>query len=123
MTRRLERDLQIQCRDYLNLVHPDLLWWMVPNGGFALTPRAASLMKAMGLRAGVCDLGMILPPNGRYAAIELKALGSYPTAGQRAFIARAEAAGALCAVVRSLDSLAETLASWGIVGARGRIAA
>jgi hypothetical protein len=62
---------------------------------------------------GVSDVLGLLPPSGRFLAIECKRKGGRVRPKQRAFLANVEAAGGLAVVVQSIDELAAALAPIG----------
>jgi len=74
-------------------IKDERLLFHVPNGG-KRNFREACRFKAQGVRAGVCDL-ILLIPRGRYPAmlLELKVGKNKPTAEQRSFMAICAEAG------------------------------
>jgi hypothetical protein len=55
--------------------------------------------------AGCADILGLLPPRGRFLAVEVKSAAGRIRAAQRAFLANVAEAGGLALVVRSLDEL------------------
>jgi len=97
---------------YLRLSGADgIVWWHTENEG-KRTGRGQARFKAMGGRAGVPDLAIVLP-GGRIAILELKAEGSYLSPDQRAFRTAVETLGAPYAVARSPEDVVEVLTGWG----------
>ena len=93
---------------------PHILWFAVPNGELR-TKRTGARLKAMGVRAGVADIAMVLP-GGIAAFLELKAgKKGRQSAAQVSFQVQAKAAGALYAVAASPEQVMATLARWGAV--------
>jgi hypothetical protein len=85
----------------------DCVAFHVPNGGWR-SPAEASILKGLGVRAGIPDI--IAIKNGRAYGLELKAPGGRLTATQRDAHVALAAAGATVA----------TAALWGLL--RGRAA-
>lgn len=80
----------------------------VPNGGKRDRVTAA-ILKTMGVRPGVADLGIMMP-RGRMAWIELKIGDGKPSAVQREFSSVCERLGHTYGVVRSFPEMVWTLA-------------
>jgi len=110
-----ETKLQITVVHYLRLVHPDLMWFSVPNGGYVLDKRTASLLKATGLRAGVPDLAFVLP-GAIVKFIELKTAKGTLSDEQAVVINALRRLGCEVEICRSLDAVIATLAKWDIKG-------
>ena len=113
MTDRPEQKIHIAVADHLRRRGvPGLVRFHPANGGLR-TKREASLLKAMGVRAGVSDL--ILIHNNRMFAMELKAPGGRASAEQLAFLSEVDAAGAHTAMPEGLDAALATLEAWGLL--------
>ena len=108
---RAEQRLHIACVSFLRQAAPDLAFFHPANGGYR-TPREAALFKALGVRAGVPDLCLILAPEGRAAFIEFKSAQGRPSAAQTEFAGLCDRSGALWAVARSLGDLEAILLRW-----------
>lgn len=107
-----EDQLQITVARFLKIVAPDLVFYAVPNGGFRNVREAAKL-KAMGVKAGVADLAVVLP-DLRAAFIELKTATGRVNANQAEFQSTCDRLGIPYAVCRSVDDVAATLKGWGV---------
>ena len=79
-----ESDIQRAIVEYLAVVLPDALVWAVPNAAVRRNGGRAG-NGVPGLRKGVFDLSMILP-DGRFAAIEVKAKGGRLSPEQSEFL-------------------------------------
>ena len=107
--RRPEQALQIQVAAFMDRI-PGLLFWHTPNGG-GRSKVEASILKAMGVKAGVPDI-LVLLPNGKVGFIELKAGKGVASPAQRQMMADLRARGCPCVEARSLEQVAETLNGW-----------
>jgi hypothetical protein len=89
------------------------------NGGWR-SPAEASILKGMGVKAGVPDI--IIIKSGHCFLLELKAPDGRPTPAQRDVHAALAAAGATVAVAYGLDDALARLEAWGLVrgSCRGR---
>lgn len=108
--RRPEQSLQKQLVRFLDIAYPQLLYWHTPNGG-ARSSVEGAIFKAMGVKAGVPDLAVILP-NGLAAFVELKAGKGSLTESQKAFRDRVQKLGCPWAEVRSLEEAMDLLDRW-----------
>lgn len=117
---RPEQILQQQVVAFLKVAHPTLLFFHTPNGG-GRSKVEASILKSMGVRAGVADLCFILP-GARVGFIELKATNGTASTSQKTFRADCELQGVPYAECRSLAEVEGTLAAWGLKS-RARVAA
>jgi hypothetical protein len=105
-----EQELQRTVLDHLRMRgKKGLVYFAVPNGGYR-TAIEASIMKGLGVKAGVSDL--ILLFSGAFYAMELKSASGRETLPQAAFLAEVRAAGGHTAICNSLDSAIERLESW-----------
>lgn len=110
-----ERSLHLFAVQLLRLsAAPGVVFFHTPNEG-ARSPRTGAFQKRIGMRAGVADLVLILPPRGLFAAIELKSTDGRLTPEQRRFRDDVEAAGGAFAVCNSPDQVSEILHKWGAV--------
>jgi hypothetical protein len=89
-------------------------WYHVPNGG-GRSKVEASILKGLGVRAGVPDL--ILVNGGRTYALELKAPGGRLSPAQREAHDALRAAGAEVGTAVGVDAALEQLSSWGLLRA------
>ena len=113
MRRHLEDDLQKAVCEHLRLrAHSGVVWFAVPNGG-KRNVREAARMKRMGVTAGVADI--ILLHNGKFFALELKALTGRISESQRAFLMAVDSAGGVCYVAYGIDEALRVLESWGLI--------
>ncbi len=119
--KRLEDQLQIQTCAYLaHALIPPALFFHIPNGGHR-SKAQAGMFKAMGVKAGLPDLCIILA--GRAYWIELKAPKGVLSATQKDMREKLAMAGCShWAQARSLDEVIEILKDWNIL-TRGRLAA
>ena len=106
---RPEQALQIAVAAFMDRI-PGLIFFHVPNGG-GRSKVEASILKAMGVKAGVPDIAVILP-SGRVGFIELKAGKGVATPAQRQMMAALRERGCPCVEARSLEQVAETLNTW-----------
>jgi hypothetical protein len=100
-----EQQIQIGVAHHFKTLEPlkkDFTFFAVPNGGLR-TKREASLLKAMGVRAGVHDLVFLLPA-GIAVLIELKADGGRTSDDQKVFHASAIALGHRSYIVTASDA-------------------
>ena len=100
-----EDTLQIACVRWFDYQHAKESWSLfhVPNGG-RRNQKEAARFKAMGVRAGVPDLLLLLPRHGyAYLAIELKYGKNTQTQAQKDYERRINANGGLYTVVRGID--------------------
>jgi hypothetical protein len=119
--RRPEQALQIAIVNGLRLtLDPVCRIFHPPNGGYR-TPVEAAKFRAMGLLAGLPDLGVMWPA-GRTGWLEIKADGGRLTDLQRACHEDLRALGFSVETVRSIDEALAAVARWGCP-IRGRIAA
>jgi hypothetical protein len=94
--------------------HARCPWWAVPNGGYRHL-YVATKLKAEGVRRGTPDLCFIVPPTGRAAFLELKALNGSLSPEQKQFRDDALQCGALWEYARSIDDAYRILAEWGVL--------
>jgi hypothetical protein len=105
------------CQSEANLLRQVLAWlalrgvphWRANAGGGLRGKRPIK-----GNPEGTPDVLAVLPPAGRLCGIECKSARGRERPGQRAWRERAQAAGALCLVVRSLEELIAALAAEGV---------
>lgn len=92
---------------------PGVTFFAVGNGG-ARSPIEASIMKGLGVRAGVPDL--ILISDGRTYGLELKReKGGRTSEAQISMMKELQDAGAVCAVAAGLDAALGQLQEWGLL--------
>jgi hypothetical protein len=96
---------------------PGMWWCHVPNGGWR-SPIEASIMKGLGVRAGVPDL--LFCVKGTFFALELKAPGGKTTENQLRMQAEINAADGYATIAEGLDRAIACLEEWGIL--RGKSA-
>ncbi len=107
-----EDNLQKSVVHFLKIAAPNLVFYHPANGGFR-NVREASKLKAMGVKAGVADLAVVLP-DLRAAFIELKTATGRINANQAEFQSTCDRLGIPYAVCRSVDDVAATLTGWGV---------
>lgn len=99
-----EQALQIQVAGFLSYaLPPGIVFFHVPNGG-GRSKAEAGILKAMGVRPGVPDLGFILP-TGMVAWVELKAAKGRLTPAQAEFRDMMRGRGIPIAECRSLEEV------------------
>ena len=106
-----EDRIQIAILDYLEAVAPDAIVFAVPNEGRRSYTTAAR-HKLLGMVAGVPDL--VLTHGGKAFFFEVKSPTGRLRPAQKLFLERAQASGARCAVVRSIDDVRAALDAWGV---------
>jgi hypothetical protein len=108
--RRPEDQIQKAVLEHLRLRGPRTAYWFhVANGG-GRSPIEASILKGLGVRAGVPDL--IIIHDGKTFGLELKADGNRPTKLQIEAQDAMRAAGAEVAVAVGLDAAIKQLEIW-----------
>lgn len=103
----LEKDIQSQCLAYLRL--RGVLSVRVNSGAVKVGGRFVRFNDG----DGTSDVLACLPPDGRFAAVEVKRPGNAPTEKQAAFLALVESRGGLALVVTGLDDMRAKLAAAG----------
>lgn len=98
--------------DWLSVVHPDCLYWHVPNQAHGPVQWHRK-RKALGVVSGVADLCFCLP-GGKFGAIELKAPKGRPSGNQDAWGKSVREMGGYYEVCRSLPEVQGVLAAWGV---------
>jgi hypothetical protein len=109
--RRPEENLQRACIQYTRLAYPDLILFAVPNQRGTRAGYEMAILKTLGVTPGVADLIACLP-DGRFAAIEMKAPKGRLSDDQEAWLMAVEASNGLSAVVRSVEAYSLILAAW-----------
>jgi hypothetical protein len=103
---RPEQELQKSVVAYLNYaLPPAILFFHIPNQMGNRGAREGAILKSMGVRAGMPDLGFILP-TGMVAWCELKAGKGSLTPAQRTFRDLMRARGVPFAECRSIQEVA-----------------
>jgi hypothetical protein len=115
-----EDAIQKAVAGHLNLRASSRVYWFhVPNGGSRNLLEATKL-KAMGTRAGVADLVLIIDGHSHF--LELKTAKGRPSRAQMDARTAVEMAGGTYAIARGIDEALDILDGWGAFAAR-RIAA
>ena len=121
---RPEEDIQVSIIDYLRQVKLEqrgrCAVWHVPNEKGNLTRYEMVVRQRLGVRAGVADLILMLP-DGRAAAVEVKASGNRQTEQQRDFEVTCRTFGWSYRVVRSLEAFEDELVRLGCLADDERI--
>ncbi len=91
---------------------PNIFFFHVANGGYR-RPIEASIMKGLGVRAGVPDVFAV--KNGRAYALELKAAGGRLSEAQERALIELRAAGAMATHAHGLDQALRILEGWEIL--------
>lgn len=110
-----ERPIQVAVVQYLRLVLPRALVLHIPNeaaGGDEGARVRMAKLKEEGVVAGASDILII--QDALVAFFEVKAPKGVVSADQSRFMADAQAAGAFCAVVRSIDDARAAVAAAGL---------
>ena len=112
---RSQPEFRLACvvSDFLAHAVPGLPITHIPLGENR-DPITGSRLKRMGARRGYPDYMGAIPPHGRLLCLELKAEGGRLSPEQRAVKEALEAAGAVFAVIRSLDELRTVLELHGV---------
>lgn len=111
---RPEEALHRAVAQYLVLIESGCgFFWFHPANGGARSKAEAGIMKALGVKAGTPDIAIV--HRGRALFIELKAPKGRVSPAQKKTIPAIEAAGAPCAICRSLDDVQANLKTWGIL--------
>lgn len=105
-----EHDEQCAVVSWLQIAHPEVLFWATPNGahlsgGIGQRSAAMNKLKAEGFLAGVADL-IIFEPRGVYSClfVEMKRQrGGVVHENQSWFLAQVEQRGALGTVAEGAD--------------------
>lgn len=93
---------------------PGVVYWHSPNEG-KRSVVMCSILKLMGMRPGVSDLMFSIPPNGRVAALELKAPKMKPTELQAMFMNDIVSSGGFAFWTDNYDEAIKTLVGWGVI--------
>lgn len=104
MHKPLEKDIQRVLLTYLRSV----LGWPVVRINSGGMRRGKSFYR-FNDTAGVSDIVGLIPPSGRFLAIEVKRPGGRPTEQQRQWLDAVRAAGGVGLVVTGLDDLRQQL--------------
>lgn len=126
MKNRIEQGIQIALVDVLAWRKaPGVVFFHPPNEAKRASFKSqrtgrvvcieGAILKRMGTRRGVSDLCFSIPPNGRFAALELKAPGEKPTPDQRDFIEEIKASGGLADWADSVEKAVAILKAWGVL--------
>lgn len=107
-----EHKIQSAIMTHIRRIAPDVFAYAIPNGGGRSLSEGRKL-KAEGVRAGVPDLGLILP-DGRAAFIEVKKADGRLSALQTGFRDLCARRGVPWALARCLDDVDQAFASWGV---------
>ena len=91
---------------------PGVFAFHVPNGG-KRRPIEASILKGLGVKAGVPDV--IVCFRGNFFGLELKADGGRPTDKQLEAVDNIRDAGGFACVCEGLDRALKCLETWGIL--------
>lgn len=91
---------------------PGVIYFHCPNGN-KLAPRTAAHNKAMGVKAGVADLIIII--KGRAFFLELKAEKGRQSESQRLFEQECIEAGCQYAIAHNVSSALHCLETWGAI--------
>lgn len=119
--KREEQNAQIAVVQFLDAaLAPPAFVFHVPNGG-ARTKAEASILKAMGVKAGVPDLFVVAPGNA-VVAIEMKAERGRARKDQDRRMEDLRACGIPTAICRTLAEVIDAVEAAGI-RLKGRIAA
>ena len=109
---REENDIQASIVAYLAAVAPEIFVYGIPNA--SIRRRGGRAGNAVpGLRAGVPDLGLVLP-GGQAGFIECKSARGILSADQIACRDAICAAGGRWTVARGIDDVREALALWDV---------
>jgi hypothetical protein len=107
---RPEDQIQRAVLEHLRLRGPRTAFWFHVGNGGGRSPIEASILKGLGVRAGVPDLIIIY--DGKTYGLELKADGNRPTKLQIEAQDAMRGAGAEVAVAVGLDAAIQQLEQW-----------
>lgn len=110
---RIEQLIHRGCATFLQHLENQgrLVFFHPPNGG-ARSKTEAAIFKGLGVKAGVSDLIVIIPPAARLGAIEVKAPGGKTTKNQDAFLDQVRKMGGVTAMVESIDECVDVVYEW-----------
>jgi hypothetical protein len=108
--KRPEQQLQISVVQFIERALPGMLFFHVPNGG-GRSKAEAGILKAMGVKAGIPDLVLLLPTS-KVAFIELKASRGSLSPAQREMRDELTRRGFLWAEAKSLEQVEDILTEW-----------
>ena len=107
MKKYRETDLVRQCLELLQL--RGIPAYRQNQGGMTAEYKGkARFIKFAGAK-GISDIIGIVPPNGRYLAVECKMPGNKPTEDQTLFLDKIKSCGGLAVVVTSIQELNDFL--------------
>jgi VRR-NUC domain len=103
--KRPEEALHRAVTQYLDLVsgHCETFWWCHYPAGGARTKAEGGVLKALGVKAGVPDIGLV--SDGVAFFLELKSVSGALSPAQRETVARLQLHGARVGVARSLEEV------------------
>ena len=113
-----EDRFQMALVEYLTLsAKRGVVFYMIPNHALRTKNNKAKAgrAKAMGFRRGAADLGLVIPPTGQAAFLELKAGSNSASDTQEQFGEDVMTAGAYYAVVADIETAIRVLKAWGVV--------
>jgi len=101
-----EQELIGEILEYLNL--RGIFAWRQNAGLVVIESHGRRRVMRVGMK-GISDILGIIPPDGRFLAIEVKKPGRKPTAHQRAFLAEVRRMGGVALVAHSLEDVERAL--------------
>jgi len=101
-----EQQLIGEILDYLRL--RGIFAWRQNAGLVVIQSEDRRRVMRVGMK-GISDILGIIPPHGRFLAIEVKKPGRKPTAHQRAFLAEVKRMGGIALVAHSLEDVERVL--------------
>jgi hypothetical protein len=114
-----EADILRDCLTWLKL--HGVFCWRQNQGAISGVHNGKKRFLRFSSMNGVSDILGILPPSGRFLAIECKRPGNKPTAEQDAFLDIVRQCGGIAVCVRSIDELEQALTDagvWPLLGSR-----
>lgn len=107
-----EHKIQSAIMTHIRRIAPDVFAYAIPNGGGRSLTEGRKL-KAEGVRAGVPDLGLILP-DGRAAFIEVKKADGRLGGLQAGFRDLCARRGVPWALARCVEDVEQAFHAWGV---------
>lgn len=100
----LESEIQKSILDYLKIRYHDCVWRNMVGAARIQQPNGKTNFVQFG-KVGMSDIMGVIPPGGRFLAIEVKRPGGKPTQAQEEFLSMVKAAGGIAFVATSLDDV------------------
>jgi hypothetical protein len=109
-----ENQVKKDCLEYLKLMGFKLYWRQNTGGAKYTTKAGKNHFVRFGFR-GISDILAVLPPNGRFLAVETKRIDNDASDDQRDFMRDVEGVGGIAVLAYSVDDLDARLRKEGYV--------